>query len=41
MYRKKYEGAAEFINGRIKEICSYEKLSVEEVIYFCVFWLDF
>ena len=31
---EKYEGAEEFINGRIAEICSQEKLSVEELIYF-------
>ena len=30
---EKYEGAEEFINGRIDEICSQEKLSVEELIY--------
>ena len=39
MYWKKYEGANEFINSRIEEICSQEKLSVEEVIYFYVFLL--
>ena len=26
----------DFINDRIEEICSYEKLSAEEVIYFLV-----
>ena len=30
----KYDGAEEYINERIKEICSQEKLSLEEVIYF-------
>ena len=30
---EKYEGAEEFINGRIDEIFSQEKLSVEELIY--------
>ena len=31
---EKYEGAEEFINSRIEEMCSQEKLSVEDVIYF-------
>ena len=29
---EKYEGAEEFINSRIEEICSPEKLSAEEVL---------
>ena len=32
----KHNGAEEFINDRIEEICSHEKLSAEEVIYFLV-----
>ena len=33
---EKYEGAEEFINSRIEDICSQEKQSVEEVIImFC------
>ena len=31
---EKYNGEEEFNNDRIEEICSHEKLSVEEVIYF-------
>ena len=31
-----YDGTEEFINNRIEVICSYEKLSAEEVIYFLV-----
>ena len=34
---KKYDKSdrtKEFINERIEDICSHEKLSVEEVIYF-------
>ena len=43
---EKYEGAEEFINGRIDEICSQEKLSVEELIYLlyiyiCIFFFFF
>ena len=34
---EKYDGADDFINRRIKEICSQEKLSAEEVIYFLYF----
>ena len=34
---EKYEGAEEFINSRIEEICSQEKLSVEEIIYYLYF----
>ena len=33
---EKYDGLEAFINERIKEISSHEKLSVEEVIYFHV-----
>ena len=38
---EKYEGIEEFINSKIEEICSQEKLSGEEVIYFLyfLFWL--
>ena len=38
---KKYEGAEDFINNRIDEICPQEKLSAEEVIYFHVSFLQF
>ena len=38
---EKYEGAEDFINSRIEEICSQEKLSVEEVIYFLYFLVSF
>ena len=38
---EKYEGAEEFINSRIEESCSQERLSVEEVIYFLCFLLAF
>ena len=31
---KKYDGAEEFMNQKIEEICCQEKLSVEEVTYF-------
>ena len=31
---EKYERAEEFINSRIKEICSQEKLPVEEISIF-------
>ena len=34
---EKYEGAEELINSRIEEMCSQEKLSVEDVIYFLCF----
>ena len=37
----KYEGAEEFINSRIEEICFQEKLSVEEVICFLSFLVSF
>ena len=38
---EKYEGAEEFINGRIDEICSQEKLSVEELIYLLYIYIYF
>ena len=38
---EKYDGAEDFINSRIEEICSQEKLSVEEVIYFLYFLVSF
>ena len=31
---KLYEGEEDFINEKLDEICSYEMLSAEEVIYF-------
>ena len=31
---KKYEGEEDFINKKLDEICSHEKLFSEEVIYF-------
>ena len=34
---EKYDGPEDFINSRIGEICSKEKLSAEEVIYFLCF----
>ena len=34
---EKYDGSEDFINSRIGEICSKEKLSAEEVIYFLCF----
>ena len=37
----KSEGAEDFINNRIDEIFSEEKLSVEEVIYFLFSFLQF
>ena len=36
---EKIWGSRGFINSRIEEMCSQEKLSVEEVIYFYVFLL--
>ena len=33
---EKNDGAEDFINNRIEEICSQEKLSAAEVIYFLV-----
>ena len=38
---EKYEGAEGFINSKIEEICSQEKLSVKEVIYFLCFLVTF
>ena len=38
---EKYDGAEDFINSSIDEICSQEKLSAEEVIYFLVGFLQF
>ena len=38
---EKYEGSQDFINNRIDEICSQEKFSAEEVIYFLVSFLQF
>ena len=38
---RKYEGAEEFINSRTEKICSQEKQSVEEVIYFYILLLAF
>ena len=38
---EKYDGAEDFINLRIEEICSHEKLSAKEVIYFLCFLVSF
>ena len=38
---KKYEGKEEFINKKLDESYSYEKLSLTEVIYFLVSFLQF
>ena len=38
---RKYEGPEELINSRIEKICSQEKQSVEEVIYFYILLLAF
>ena len=38
---EKYEGVEDFTNNKIYEICSQEKLSAEEVIYFLVSFLQF
>ena len=38
---KKYNRAADFLNSRIEEICSQEKLSAEAVIYFLCFLVSF
>ena len=35
-----YEGTEDFINSRIDETCSQEKLFVEQVIYFLVSFLQ-
>ena len=38
---EKYDGAEDFMNSRIEEICSQEKLSAQEVIYFPSFLVSF
>ena len=38
---EKYDRAKDFTNNRIDEICSQEKLSTEEVIYFLAGFLQF
>ena len=38
---EKYEGAESFINNRTDEICSQEKFSAAEVIYFLISFLQF
>ena len=38
---KKYDGAEDFINNRIDEVLSQEKLSAEDVIYFVFSFLQF
>ena len=38
---EKYDGAEDFINSRIEEICSQEKLSAKEVICFLCFLVSF
>ena len=38
---KKYDGAEDFINSKIEEICSQEKLSTKEVINFLCFLVKF
>ena len=38
---EKFEGVEDFINRRIDKICSQEKLSTEDVIYFLCFLLSF
>ena len=41
----KYDGAEDFFNEKIEELCSHEKLFLEEIIYFgfsvCVLLLAF
>ena len=37
---EKYDGIKDFINNRTEEICSQEKMSAEEVIYFLVAFLQ-
>ena len=37
---EKYDGIKDFINNRTEEICSQEKMSAEEVIYFLVGFLQ-
>ena len=41
IFFEKYDGAEEFINNRIEEIYSQEKLSAEEVICFLDGFLQF
>ena len=38
---KRYDGAEDFINSRIEQFCSQEKLSAKEVIYFLCFLVSF
>ena len=38
---EKYYGAEEFVSSGIEQICSQQKLSAEEVIYFLCFFLAF
>ena len=38
---EKYDRPEKFINSRIEEICSQEKLSVEKLIYFISFLVCF
>ena len=38
---EKYDGAEDFINRTIEEICYQEKLFAEEVIYFLCFLVSF
>ena len=38
---KKFDGAEDFMNSRIEEICSQGKLSAEEVICFLYFLVSF
>ena len=38
---EKYDGVEDFINKRIDEICSQEKLSAKDVICFLVGFLQF
>ena len=38
---EKYDGDEDFVNRKIEEICSQEKLSAEEVIYFLCFPVSF
>ena len=37
---EKYNGIKDFINNRTEEICSQERMSAEEVIYFLVGFLQ-
>ena len=38
---QKYEGEEDFTNKKLDKICSREKLSAEDVIYFLIFSLTF